>query len=491
MTNRYQSKTKVPLLIAMDAEWGLGMRLDSTISFPYQMTLGAIKDKDLIYDMGAEIAREFKRLGAHVSFSPVVDVNNNPKNPVINYRAFGEGRQQVTNKGLAYMNGLQDNGVVAVAKHFPGHGDTDVDSHNELPVIQHARTRLDSVELHPFVNLIEHGVGGVMVAHMSIPSLDSTTNLPSTLSRPIVEDLLKKELGYSGLIFTDALNMKGVTKHYPPGEVDVKALMAGNDVLVFTQDVPLALEKIKEAIKKGALSQKEVDRRCRKVLAAKFWAGLSKYQPIATERLVSDLNTVSAKMLNRKLTEASLTLLKNQNDLLPLKRLDTLRIASISLGAEEITSFQKMLSKYTTVDHFQIPREATAQAVSQFGEQLEGYNLIITGVHHPSGRGNSSQIFSEAVVGLVNRLSDYGSIFCVFRNAYTLDHFNAIDKARALLLTYQDTPDSEELAAQLVFGGVGAQGKLPVTINEIFQFGDGLELEGGLGLSIHFLKRWE
>ncbi|MGI9543828.1 MAG: glycoside hydrolase family 3 protein, partial [Cyclobacteriaceae bacterium] len=275
MTNRYQAKSKVPLLIAMDAEWGLGMRLDSTINFPYQMTLGAIADNDLIYDMGVEIAREFKRLGAHISFSPVVDVNNNPKNPVINYRAFGENREQVTAKGVAYMKGLQDQGVMAVAKHFPGHGDTDTDSHNDLPVIPHQRTRLDSVELHPFVNLVENGVGGVMVAHMSIPSLDATENLPSTLSKPIVEDLLKKELGYSGLIFTDALNMKGVTKHFPPGEVDVKALIAGNDVLVFTQDVPLALKKIKEAIKKGTLSQKDIDRRCKKVLAAKFWAGLS------------------------------------------------------------------------------------------------------------------------------------------------------------------------------------------------------------------------
>ena len=480
MTNHFQAKSKVPLLIAMDAEWGLGMRLDSTVSYPYQMALGAVTDNDLIYAMGTEVARQFKRLGVHVNFAPVVDVNNNPNNPVINYRAFGEDREQVMAKGLAYMKGMQDHGVMAVAKHFPGHGDTDIDSHESLPLIPHQRQRLDSVELYPFTRLIQNGVGGVMVAHMSIPSLDATTNLPSTLSRPIITDLLKKEMGFKGLVFTDALNMKGITKHFPPGEVDVKALIAGNDVLVFTQDVPLALKKIKEAVKAGVLTQQDIDRRCKKVLEAKYWAGLHKQTSIEIDGLIDDLNTVKANLLNRQISETSLTLLRNQNNLLPLQRLDTLRIAAVSIGAPDMTSFQKMLSVYTRVDHFNISQEANPQAASQLETELANYNFIITGLHQQSGRANSTQIYSPAVQELVNRLANYSNVVCVFRNPYTLEHFENLDQVPSLLVTYQDNHDTEELAAQALFGGAAVKGKMPVTVNKTFQFGQGVELMGGL-----------
>ncbi len=260
MTNRLQAKAKIPLWIGMDAEWGLAMRLDSTPKFPRQMVLGAIRDDSIIYDMGAEIARESRRLGVHINFAPVVDINNNPQNPVIGSRSFGEDREDVTRKSLAYIEGLQDNRVLANAKHFPGHGDTDVDSHYNLPVIKQSRERLEKVELYPYRKLIPKGLGSIMVAHLSIPALDSTPDLPSTLSHTIVTDLLKDNLGFKGLVFTDALNMKGVAKFLEPGDINVSALQAGNDVLLFAEDVPVAVDKIKKAIADGTYTEEELNR---------------------------------------------------------------------------------------------------------------------------------------------------------------------------------------------------------------------------------------
>src|SRR5680860_659964 len=319
--NEYQAASKVPLLGAIDAEWGLGMRLDSTISYPFQMALGAIQNDSLIHKMGTEIARQIKQVGLHLNFAPVVDVNNNPDNPVINFRSFGENKYNVAEKGIEYMRGLQDGGVMATAKHFPGHGDTSTDSHLALPQINHSRARLDSLELYPFREIIKAGIGGVMVAHLDIPSLDST-GVPSTLSKPIITGLLKGELGFQGLIVTDAMNMKGVTKGHAPGEVDRDAILAGNDLLEFTEDVPKAIEEIKKAIKKQFISQKEIDDRCRKILALKQWVGLDTYKPIDIKNIDKDLNSSSAKLLNRNLTESSLTVLQNRSELLPLQRLD-------------------------------------------------------------------------------------------------------------------------------------------------------------------------
>src|SRR5690606_178772 len=266
LTNRYQAISFVPLLIAMDAEWGIGMRLDSTISYPYQMSLGAIQDESLIYQMGGEIAKQFKRLGMQVNFAPVADINNNPKNPVINYRSFGDNKYSVTAKTAAYMKGMQDGGILTTLKHFPGHGDTDVDSHYELPQLSFSRERLDSIELYPFKNLIEQGASGIMVAHMNIPALDNTPKLPSTLSKPIIIGLLKEELGFKGLIFTDAMEMKGVVKYFPDAEADVRALIAGNDVIELSQNSELAIKLIRKAIRKKRLSWEQINESVRKVL---------------------------------------------------------------------------------------------------------------------------------------------------------------------------------------------------------------------------------
>ena len=305
LTNRYQKlATKVPIMVSMDAEWGLGMRMrKSTISFPRQLMLGAIQDNSLIYELGEQVADQCKRLGVHVNFAPVVDVNNNPDNPVINDRSFGEDRYNVAAKSYMYMKGMQDNGLLACAKHFPGHGDTDVDSHHALPLINHPRYRLDSIELYPFKILAQHGIGSMMVAHLDVPSLDNTHQLPSSLSPKIINNLLREEMGYDGLIFTDGLEMAGARKAYKGGDTEANALIAGNDVLLLPVSVSASVKAIKNAMSNGKLSVYEIEKKVRRVLRAKYRMNLNKYTLVSTSNVSSDLNNTSAKLLKRKLIE--------------------------------------------------------------------------------------------------------------------------------------------------------------------------------------------
>ncbi|MBC5992320.1 glycoside hydrolase family 3 N-terminal domain-containing protein [Pontibacter cellulosilyticus] len=487
MTNRYQAESKVPLMVTIDAEWGLAMRLDSTIRFPYQMALGGIEDEQLIYEMGAEIARQSKRLGIHVNFAPVVDINNNANNPVIGFRSFGEDKYNVTRKALAYMKGMQSEHVLANAKHFPGHGDTNVDSHADLPIINFSRIRLDSVELYPFRELMKNGLGSLMVAHMNIPVLDNTPNLASTLSERIVMDLLKKDLGYKGLVFTDALNMQGVAKFYEPGIVDVKALLAGNDVLLNTMDVKTTIEEIKKAIQNKEITQEEIDFRVRKLLAAKQWVGLDNYKPVELKNLIADLNNPYAQYLSRQLTEASLTLLRNKQSILPINRLDTLKVAALAIGAAKETAFQQGLARYTKVDTFFLKPTATITELLQLKEQLSKYNLIIAGVHQlqlkaGSGTGNFG-ITAEMNLFLKDLIRSKPTIVSVFGNVYSLAKIESLDKADAVIAAYQETPITQDLAAQLVFGGIGAKGKLPVAVSNAFKLEDGLKTPSGVRLA--------
>jgi len=481
LTNRYQRESAIPLLISMDAEWGLGMRLDSTLSFPYNMTLGAIQNDTLIYQLGQEIGRQLSRLGVHMNFSPVMDVNNNPNNPVINYRSFGENPQAVASKGLRMIEGLQSQGVIAVAKHFPGHGDTDTDSHYDLPQLKHSKERLQEVELHPFRKAVKGGVQGIMVAHMNIPALDSTENIPSTLSPPIVTGLLKEQMGYKGLVVTDALNMKGVTKFYSPGEVDVKALMAGNDLLMYTEDVEAALDQVELAVRRKQISPEQIDQKCRKLLHAKYRLGMHERPVIETERLVDDLNSTSAELLHRKLVEASMTLVKNQG-VVPVSGLDTLSVVSLSIGADHITPFQQTLEKYVDLEHFLLPPQATAQQTTQITNQLKNHDLIIIGLHGVSSRPLNRKGYSDAVYRLLEDLAqDQETMVVAFRNAYTLNLL-PMANIKAVLCTYQDNTLTQNTAAQVLFGAIAAQGQLPVGINVDYQAGTGLSTKGGLRL---------
>lgn len=477
LINQYQQLSKVPLMVSIDGEWGLAMRLDSTIKYPWQMTLGAIQNENLIYKMGVDIGEQCKRLGIHVNFAPVVDINVNPKNPIINARSFGENKVNVANKGIAYMKGMQSVNVMANAKHFPGHGDTDKDSHKSLPIIKHTRARMDSIELYPFKQMINEGLASMMVAHLYIPAYESEYNKATTLSKNVVTNLLQDTLAFKGLIFTDALNMKGVSSFYKPGIVDVKALLAGNDVLLFSEDVPTAIRAIKRAVEKGEINQQEIDRRCLKILKGKQWCGLNNYKPVETKSLYKDLNQRKYEVLNRQLTEASLTVLENKKDLLPLKRLDTLRIASLAIGEEDVNEFQKTLSLYTKVDHFNI-KELESKKNFQLLDTLRTYNTIVVSIHKSNKNPWKSYKIGAATKDMISSLSKNNNVvLTVFANAYSLIDFNAAEGVNGLVMAYQNSIYAKEAAAQLVFGGVGANGKLPVTVSKKFTEGKGLSVE--------------
>lgn len=476
LSNCYQSCSKVPLLISMDAEWGLAMRLDSTTKFPRQMTLGAIQNDSLIYQMGVEIARQTKRLGMQVNFAPDIDINNNPLNPVIGNRSFGENKLNVTKKALMYMKGMQDNHVLACGKHFPGHGDTDSDSHKTLPTIKSSRARLDTLELYPFKELIAQGLGSMMVAHLSIPALDTTPNQASTLTKSIVSGLLKDTLGFKGLIFTDALNMKGVSKFYKPGEVEVKALIAGNDVLLFPEDVPTGIKEIKAAIERGEISQKEIDDRCMKILLVKQWAGLNHYSKVQLKNLTKDLNTPQAELINRKLTEASLTLLQNKNNIVPLQKLDSLRIASLSLGYKELNVFQKTLSNYAPVTHFGIDKDAKQLAFDSVLKKLKDFNLVIVHVNNTNNKPDKDFGLTPQIVSMLKAVMKQSKVIVnVAANPYILAKLDSLQFADGVIMSYEDNDYSESYSAQLIFGGIASQGKLSVSPTAYFKQGMGIE----------------
>ncbi|RFP66063.1 serine hydrolase [Hymenobacter lapidiphilus] len=487
LLNRYQSQARVPLLVAMDAEWGVGMRLDSVVRFPYQMSLGGLKDNAPIYQMGRQVAAQFKRLGMHVNFAPVVDINNNAQNPVIGFRSWGENRENVTEKSLQYMQGMQDAGVLAVAKHFPGHGDTDVDSHLALPLLRVDRQRLDTLELYPFRQLMAKGLGGMMVAHLNIPALD-TTGVPSTLSKPIIEGLLRQRMGFEGIIFTDAMNMKGVTSMYPAGEADVLALLAGNDILEFSENIPLALRMVREAIDKGQISQVEIDRRCRKVLALKQWAGLDRYRPIELQNIVADLNTPHDQYLSRQLSELSVTVLRNQQSLLPLQRLDTLRLATLTLGTTDTTAFQRRVADYAPVRHFWLSATASLDELTKMRETLKDYNTVLVGVNNLGRQPATGFGVTPEMNVLLRELGGKGQqlVVSVFGTAYAVDRLRDLSRAGAVVLAYQESQNAQEVAAEAIFGGISASGKLPVTVSRTYGYGAGLATAGSTRLRYSF-----
>lgn len=485
LTNWYQSLAKVPLWIGMDAEIGLGARLKQTISYPRQIMLGAIQDDELIFQLGKQIGIECRRLGVHVNFSPVMDVNNNPRNPVINSRSFGEDRYNVTNKSYAFASGMQNSGIVAVGKHFPGHGDTETDSHFDLPLVDHPIERLDSIELFPFRRLIKNGIGGIMVSHLSVPALDSLQKV-ATLSQPIVSHLLKDEMGFKGLVFTDALNMQGIRKFYPKGVVDAKALIAGNDVLLFTEDVPIAIKEIKLALKSGELSWDQINEKCLKILKAKYWLNLNEYKPIDRNKLWSGLNTQQGFLLRRKLTEEAITLVKNDNDLLPLKRLDTLRIASVAMGVSIRNRFQEYMGRYTDIDFFQIEKNASIESYFQLLKKLDKYNLIIVSKHNSDMRATKKFGITNQTIEFLSELSKNKKvIFDLFANPYGLNLYEGTDRLKGILVSYEDKIETQMASAQIIFGGLGAKGRLPVTANDSFPVGTGFEtVHNRLGFSL-------
>lgn len=482
-TNYYQSLAKVPLIISMDAEWGPGMRLDSTFSYPRQMMLGATSDSLLVYEMGSDIARQLKRLGVHINFAPVVDINSNPQNPVINTRSFGEDKERVVKFGLAYMAGLQNNGIIACAKHFPGHGDTYEDSHLALPTVSHSIERLDSIEKYPFKQLINGGINSIMVAHLRVPSLEPDSLKPASISANIIKNSLINNLGFKGLIFTDALNMKGIADYYTPVDINVLALKAGNDVLLFPSKVKESIDKIESLVKNGEITEAEINEKCRKILEAKYYVGLNNYKPIALTNLYEDLNRETSKVLRRKIITNSLTVVSNK-DILPLKGLDTLKIAYIEIGSNKGDAFREQMELYTSLTTFSINPESSVAEYDSLLNALEAYNLVIAGYHAADIRFSKNYgITNQAANFLFDLAFRKKVVLTYFGSPYSLSKFFNPYSFASIVITYDNSTDSQNLAAQLIFGGIGAKGKLPVSIFNSYVAGLGNETQGKARLS--------
>lgn len=468
VTNRLQKASRVPMFVSLDGEWGLSMRLSGTTRFPKNMMLGAIEDDKLITEYGKEVARQCKEMGIQINFAPDMDVNSNTANPVIGLRSFGENPRAVADKGIAYARGLEGAGIISVAKHFPGHGDTSEDSHNTLPAVYHDRARLDSIELYPFRRYIYDGYAGVMTGHLYIPALDKTRNLPSSLSPRVVNGLLKEELGFRGLCFTDALAMKGATTNKTDNP-SVKALLAGNDILLAPAAPINDFAAVKAAIDEGILNIKDIEAKCIKILQYKYITGLNRYRPVETKGLSKRLNSPHAEWLAAKLNAEAITLLKNEDSIIPLKQLDKKKIAVLSIGASAGNEFQEMLGRYDSIACFSISRNSPAAQVQRIYSQLEKYDVIVCSVHTVRIPENQ----------LLRKLAEKKEVVYTF---FTLPYFckeykQSIMKAKAVVMGYEATPLAQEYAAQLIFGGIPAKGKLPVTIPGLFHAGAGIFTE--------------
>ncbi|MGB3107343.1 glycoside hydrolase family 3 protein [Sphingobacterium siyangense] len=472
MFNRYQSLSKVPLMMTFDGEWGLGMRMpDSTLSFPYQMTLGAVQDNQLIYRMGREVALDFQRIGMHFNFAPDVDINNNPKNPVIGIRSFGDNKYNVTQKAKAYMDGMVDGGILASIKHFPGHGDTDVDSHYDLPQLPFDKKRLDTLEMYPFKELIKAGAPAVMVAHMNIPSLDDTPNMPSSISKKVVTDLLRNELGFKGLAVTDAMDMKGVKKFFSNGEADVQAIIAGHDLLEVSENSKRAIDLILKAIEEGRIAQADIDARVKRVLAAKLWLGLDKYQATAQQNLYNDLHRASAVQLIDELSNAAITALNSTEKIKSFKK--DLPTAIINIGITANQTFQNELaSALTNETQYFVTDSMSKDDIKRITKEIKKNKQFIIAVHDTRLRPRPTMVLNKDVQSLMKKFAKK-SILTLFTNAYALDGFEATKKAKTILLAYQNDAFMQKAAVKTILGQNTPKGKLPVTINKKFKYGQG------------------
>ena len=455
-TNEFQSISKVPLLIGMDAEWGIGMRLDDAFSFPYNMTLGAVNDESLIYNVGKRIGVHAKRIGVHINFAPVTDINTNPNNPIIGSRSFGEDKLSVTNKSLSYLKGMQSEGIMGSAKHFPGHGDTSTDSHKTLPTINFSAKRINEVELFPYKKLIDNNLSSVMVAHMEVPSLEKEPKMPSTLSKNIISKLLKKKLKFEGLVITDAMDMKGVVDFNKNQSADVSALLAGNDILLMPDDLDESTKSIKNAINNGIITEKRLKYSVKKILMAKYKAGLHVNNEVNLNNIVEDMNSDVDKLLFEEITEKSITLIKNDNDILPLKDISS-KIAFLEMGGSNSDEFFKMLNHYTKVDKIEYDSEIL--------RKIEPYNTVIVGFHKSNKSPFDPYKFSKSDKEILELISKNKKVILnVFAKPYALMDVD-MTNISSIIVSYQNNSTAQNKSAQIIFGALPAVGKLPVSIN--------------------------
>ena len=463
LVNEFQKKSRVPMLFGMDAEWGLYQRIKTAHKFPWAMTLGAIQDNNLVYEMASKIAEDAKKMGIYWNFAPVVDVNTNPKNPIIGNRSFGSDVQNVIAKALAYAQGLQDNGVLAAIKHFPGHGDTDVDSHLDLPVVKHSLERLNKIELAPFKALMDKKIGGVMIAHLYVPQLEKGKNIPASISYDIVTNLLKNKFRYEGLVITDALNMNAVAKKYPAGELDLRAFKAGNDVLLFSQDVPTGKKLIKEAIQKGEISEKRLEESVKKILKTKYLLGLQNLRPLSSEGINNALNNDSHAKISEKLYANALTLLKDEKQLFPLREKE---VYYLPLEEASHEAFLQELSKEIKV------KKISFKEIQSIPENA----VVIIGLHKDNSTAYKPYRVSWESKRLINQVKSRNKVILnVFGSPYALQDVD-ISGISSVLVSYENNPLSMKATAEAYLGKQKINGRLPVVVNEQIKYGMGIDV---------------
>lgn len=470
--NEFQAKAKTPLMVSIDGEWGINMRLDSTIKYPRQLTLGAIKDHGLIYQMGKRIAEECKAVGVNINLAPVMDINNNPNNPVINDRSFGEDKYNVALKSMAYAQGMQDVGVMAVGKHFPGHGDTDKDSHYTLPTITHDIERLKAVEFYPFQIGFNNGLMGIMAAHLHIPALDNTKNLAVSLSPKVTTHWLRDSLGFEGLVFSDALNMKGVSNYFAPGEVDKVAFMAGNDILLFSVNIPKGIALIKQAVETGEITEQYLNERLEKVLEYKYELGLNEKSVVNTSKVTDYLNNAEGLHIQKTLFEAAITLVNNEDNLVPLSNNVKQKVASLAIGKSGITTFQKALTGFD-MTNFNISKELSDAQGNALVKTLSEYDLVIASVYSMSRFSSKNYGFRDSELRFLKKLNENTKVILVlYGSPYSLKYF---DDFKNIIVAYEENELTETGVAKALNGKLRVDGKLPVSAGK-YKFGQGEEL---------------
>lgn len=491
--NAFQKKASVPLLVAMDAEWGLAMRLDSTYAFPWNMTLGAIQNTDLIRETGVHIGGHLRRMGVHINFAPVVDLNTNPKNPIIGNRSFGSDVDRVTAASLSFMQGMMSAGIMANAKHFPGHGDTDSDSHKTLPTLNFDRKRLKSVELYPYGPLIEQGMGSVMVAHLNVPKLTRKRGWPTSLSKAVVTNLLQEDMGFRGLVFTDALNMSGVADFKNPSDIALASLEAGNDVLLIPKDIPATVNRLTSAYRSKELTEQRLRHSVIKVLKAKYKLGAHSQTAVKTKHLVEDLNRSEDDALHLRLMEEAMTVLKNKDNLMPLSVNNDVRVAYLPLGESSGDDFYDQLQTYKEITLIKADRLDDCLA------QLEGFDQVIIGLHMNNDNpwkshklGNQERVWINEITRI------HQTVLTVFGKPYLLNSLDSTKNIQSIIMAYQNSFFGQKAAAELIFGAIDAKGQLPVDLNQWPQ-GHGLStakkrllkygVPEGVGLSSVKLKK--
>lgn len=466
LTNRFQSISKIPLLIGVDGEWGLAMRLKNVERFPWNMTLGALRDNELVYRVGKQIGIQANRVGIQFNFAPSVDVNVNPNNPIIGNRSFGSNPDRVAEKGIAYMNGMKSQNVLSSAKHFPGHGNTDQDSHKVLPLIPDNKQDLEKYHIAPFKKMIAAGVQSVMVAHLNVPALEPDPKTPSTLSKKIITDYLKGELGFRGIVITDALNMDGVAKMFAPGEVDYRAFVAGNDILLFSQNVKLGKQKIIEAINKGEISEVRLEESVKKILKAKYITGLNDFKPLNPTNVFDDLNSPENLALTTKIFEKATTVVKNNDKTLPIKKVNQ-KIAFVPLEQTDYDQFLTHLQKYLNVELVNVKDPSQINLLNEYDVVITGAFLSNETVYKPYKLSANSKAILSALP------KDKKKILSLFTSPYGLKDLD-LSNLDAVTVQYQNTKDAQTAAAQVIFGAIDSEGTLPVDINANLKEGQGI-----------------